>query len=45
VHRLSGAACAAPSGTGTLLTTVDLPATGLAIFTFTGTVSAGATAC
>ena len=39
----SGAACAAPSGTGTLLTTVDLPATGLAIFTFTGTVSAGAT--
>jgi uncharacterized repeat protein (TIGR01451 family) len=39
----SGATCAAPSGSGTLLTTVDLPATGLAILTLTGTVSAGAT--
>jgi len=39
----SGAVCAAPSGTGTLATTVDLPATGLALFTFTGTVDPGAT--
>ena len=39
----SGAACAAPSGSGTLDTTVDLPATGLALFTFTGTVDPGAT--
>jgi uncharacterized repeat protein (TIGR01451 family) len=39
----SGAACAAPSGSGTLDTTVDLPAAGLALFTFTGTVEPAAT--
>lgn len=39
----SGAVCAAPSGTGTIATTVDLPTAGLAILTLTGTVDPGAT--
>jgi uncharacterized repeat protein (TIGR01451 family) len=38
-----GAVCAAPSGSGALTTTVDLPTGGLAIFTMTGTVTAAAT--
>ena len=39
----SGAVCAAPSGSGGIGTTVDLPVGGLAIFTLTGTVAPGAT--
>src|SRR5688500_10729130 len=31
-NAFSGAACSAPSGTGPLLTTVDLPAAGLVVF-------------